>query len=213
MTQSTLASRDVACAMARRATASPCLSKQSMALRRSSRHGVSAAPNDSSATPLRVHDARADDRGIGPLVQPRDEPVNRARRHDRVGVEQQHELARRSPDAEVVRAREAKVPAGVDDAHAAETARAPSPRPHPWTRCPRRQSRAWSDGGAVVSDRERVAEIVRALKATMTMVRSRHVRAASSSADSVSRAAVGHGSAPARRRGGEHGTAGCAVCW
>jgi hypothetical protein len=65
-----------------------------------------------------VHQPRADRDRRRILAQRGDQAVDRARRHDRVAVEQQDQLARRGADADVVGAREAGVLAEREEPHA-----------------------------------------------------------------------------------------------
>ena len=189
VTQSTSASRDVARAMALRTTASPRLSKRSMALRRTSRHGDERGAERQLRAPLSVHDARADDGDIGPLVEP-SRPADRSRRGGTTvsGLSSSTSSLPRRANTKIVRAREAEIPCRRRSRARAGIARAPSPARRRSTRCPRRRSRDWWPAAPSVSDDSVFARSSFALNETMMMARRLTSVAASASAASVARA-------------------------
>ena len=75
-------------------------------------------PNDSSARPAGIHQARPDDRHVGVGLEHVEQAIDRAGRHDRVAVEEQEVRAAAGTNADVRAAREPEVVARLDDAHA-----------------------------------------------------------------------------------------------
>ena len=85
---------------------------------RSSPSGLIVQPNDSSGSPVSIDEARTDGRDAPRRTRGAPTSVEIARRrHERVGIEQQHQVARGGANADVVAAREAEVAAGFDQLH------------------------------------------------------------------------------------------------